>query len=100
IVLARETEASPFQLWYVSYPDGATRRITNDTNGYRDISLSPDSRRLVTNQEFLNFNLWLAPLDDLAKAEQITFGSRAADGYYGIAFTPDGKIIYTSPRDG
>ena len=29
IVSARETEASPYQLWHVAYPDGATRRITH-----------------------------------------------------------------------
>lgn len=100
IVVARETETSPFQIWHVSYPTGATRRITNDSNDYVDIALSPDSRQLATNQKFYNTNLWIAPFDDLSQAGQITFGSRAADGFDGIAFTPGGKIIYTSPRDG
>jgi TolB protein len=100
IVGARETQAAPFQLWHISYPDGAARRITNDTNHYRDIALSPDSRLLLTNQNFPNMNIWLAPLDAPERARQITFGNAAEDGEFGIAFTPNGKIIYTSPRGG
>ena len=100
LVVARETEASPWQIWQVSYSDGATRRITGDTNDYVDIALSPDSRLLVANQYFQNLNIWTAPFDEMPKAKQITFGNRASDGIYGIGYTPDGKIIYTSLRTG
>lgn len=100
IVVARETEAAPFQIWQISYPEGAARRITNDTNDYGDIALSPDSRLLIVNQYFQNLNIWLMPFDKTRTAEQITFGNRATDGIYGIAFAPGGKIIYTSLRSG
>jgi Tol biopolymer transport system component/DNA-binding winged helix-turn-helix (wHTH) protein/Flp pilus assembly protein TadD len=100
IVVARETEASPFQLWRVSYPEGAVRRITNDLSDYTNLALSPDSRRLLTNRHLAHLNLWIAPWDAPERARQISFGSTAEDGMWGIAFTPDGKIIYTSPRGG
>lgn len=100
LVRARETEASPWQIWRVLYPTGEVTRVTNDTNDYDDLSLSADSRQLVVRQSFGNLNLWVMPLDDTSRAKQLTFGSAASDGYYGVAFTPDGKIIYTSPRGG
>ena len=100
IVRARETHASPWQIWHVSYPNGDTRRITNDLNNYDDVSLSADSRFLVVNKTVGNWNIWLTHFEDTGRTNQITFGGTAADGANGIAFTPDGKIIYTSPRDG
>ena len=35
--------ATRYQLWYVSYPDGDARRITNDLNDYGGVSLAEDS---------------------------------------------------------
>ena len=100
VVIARETATAPLQIWKVAYPSGGAARVTNDTNSYNGIALSPDSRRLVATQIFQNTNIWTAPTTAPAQAKQLTFGSAAADGFYGIAFAADGKIIYTSPRDG
>jgi len=100
IVRARETHASPWQIWHVSYPNGETRRITNDLNDYDDVSLSADSRFLVVKKIVGNWNIWLTHFEATGRANQITFGGTAADGAYGIAFTSDGEIMYTSPRDG
>src|SRR5262249_7165293 len=49
IVRARETQTSPWQIWHVSYPDGETRRITNDLNDYDYLSVSANSRLLAVN---------------------------------------------------
>lgn len=100
LVVARETETAPFQIWRVGYPDGAATRITNDSNSYDDVVLSSDERFLVALQRFENLNLWTVPLNNSSRAKQITFGNAASDGNFGLAFTPDGRIIYTSPRDG
>src|SRR5262249_40518256 len=51
-------------------------------------------------QGFYNTNIWTVPADGPAQAKQLTFGSAATDGVWGVVFAPDGKIIYTSPRDG
>jgi Tol biopolymer transport system component len=100
MVVARETAASPFQIWRVAYPTGITTRVTRDTIDYIDITVSADSRQLGAVQRLGNFNLWLSPFDDISNAKQITTGGAARDGFWGMAFTPDGKIIYTSPRGG
>ena len=100
IIAARETEVSPFQIWFVPVADGAARRITNGVNEYEDIAVSPDNRLMVIHQKYSNLNLFLSPADDLANEKQITFGANNSDGYWGVAFTPAGKLIYTSPRGG
>ena len=37
-----------YQVWYVSYPGGQTRSITNDLSTYSGLSLNGDARALVT----------------------------------------------------
>jgi Tol biopolymer transport system component/DNA-binding winged helix-turn-helix (wHTH) protein len=100
LVVGRETETSPFQIWRVTNPGGELTRVTNDTNSYDDIALSSDGRQIAAQQQFDNMNLWIASLAAADQPKQITFGNAAEDGRNGIVFKPDGKIIYTSPRDG
>lgn len=100
IVAARESETAPFQIWRVAYPNGDATRVTNDTNDYQDLAVAPDSRRLVVINSIGNLNLWVAPLDEIGKARQITFSNAANNGYWGMTFAPNDKIIYTSPRGG
>lgn len=102
LVTAREKEGEPFQIWRVPYPEGQTVRVTNDSNDYESLSLTRDSRTLIAQQSFSRQNIWLASLSDPAasSARQLTSSTVAADGYSGLTFTPDGKIIFTSPRSG
>jgi serine/threonine protein kinase/Tol biopolymer transport system component len=95
VIAAADEESYPSrQIWFVSYPEGSARRITNDTNSYNGISLTGDSTALVTVQTEKNLNVWIAPANDSAKAVQIT--SNNYDGYYGLTWTPDGRILYTT----
>jgi Tol biopolymer transport system component len=95
IVTAAEPEATNVkQIWYVSYPDGAARKITNDVNNYVGLSLTADSSALVTVQTEQVSNIWIAPNGDASRATQIT--SSRSDGVSGVALTPDGRIVYTS----
>ncbi len=85
------------QLWYVSYPGGEVRRVTNDLNAYgtSSLGLTADSRTLVTVQADKSAQLWLVPSgDDMSKAKQITSGKYDGDS---IAWTADGRILYTTP---
>jgi Tol biopolymer transport system component/DNA-binding winged helix-turn-helix (wHTH) protein len=95
IFSARAINEPTSQLWMLSYPDGDLRRLTNDLEGYFWISLSGDGRKLVTRQQRMVMHLWLAPDGDVKKAEQLTFGQRSFDGYNGLAWTPDGRIVFS-----
>jgi serine/threonine protein kinase len=81
-----------FQIWFMSYPDGQVRRITNDLNNYMFASLTKDSETLVTVQSEWLSNIWSVSADDFGSANQISSGKY--DGYFGAAWTPDGRIVY------
>ncbi|MBS1794514.1 MAG: PD40 domain-containing protein [Acidobacteria bacterium] len=87
-----------YQIVSISLPDGNFREITNDLSTYNSfVSVSDDSRSLLTVEHRQTNNLWIAPTEDLAQARQITFGSFGkCDGLWGLDFSPDGRLIYTN----
>jgi Tol biopolymer transport system component len=85
------------QLWYVSYPKGEVRRVTNDLNAYgtSSLGLTADSKTLVTVLSDKSAQLWVvAPGADASKAKQITSGKYDGDS---LAWTADGKLLFTAP---
>jgi Tol biopolymer transport system component/DNA-binding winged helix-turn-helix (wHTH) protein len=86
------------QIWYVNYPDGAIRKITNDLNDYRDLSVSADARTIITVQSERRANIWATPADDLNHPKQITFTNY--DALDGLSWAPDGKLVYTQQTAG
>ncbi|HKQ78593.1 MAG TPA: protein kinase [Blastocatellia bacterium] len=100
IFSAVEQKSSLAQIWYIPYPNGAAQRITNDLNDYRDLSLADDSTALVTAQAEAHINIWLAPNDgagvNVARARQITDGVGQNNGYGGLTWLPDGRVVYVS----
>jgi len=100
IVIAADKEASAIQLWLLSYPGADARRITTDLNNYGNLSLTSDSSAIVTTQNAQLMNLWVTPSGDAGSARQITSGSDRRDGMYGISWTADGQIIYSSSAGG
>jgi Tol biopolymer transport system component/DNA-binding winged helix-turn-helix (wHTH) protein len=97
LMTASEQPEGMDQIWHVSYPDGATSRVTSDSKRYRTISLTSDSRTLVAVQTELNSDIWVAPEADAARAHKITSGSGA---YLDVCYTPDGRVVYASQAGG
>jgi Tol biopolymer transport system component/DNA-binding winged helix-turn-helix (wHTH) protein len=87
-----------YQIWHVSLADGAARRVTSDLSSYANsLSLSADSKRILAIEHRQLNNVWVAPVGDLSAAKQITFSSFSRyDGLWGLDWTPDGRIVYTS----
>jgi serine/threonine protein kinase/Tol biopolymer transport system component len=81
-----------YQIWFVSYPAGEARRVTNDPNNYKGIGLSRDSGVLLTMQSDWLSNIWMAPDGDSNRVRQITTGKY--DGMAGVAWARGGKIVY------
>jgi eukaryotic-like serine/threonine-protein kinase len=98
LVNAQDAGAYQNQIWLVPYPKGEAQRITHDLNDYGGTSLTADSRALVTVQFDVTSNIWVSPINDLMHGKQITFGKLEADR--GLAWTPDGKLVYTSLAGG
>jgi serine/threonine protein kinase len=104
LLLSALDGSNNLQIWYVTYPTGETRKITNDVGGYDNISISSDCKTLVSGQNEKQARIWTAPVEssdsfrpDLSKAKQVT--DNRFDGTMGLFFAPDGKIVFTSRSD-
>ncbi len=97
VITAADQSSSPFQIWHVSYRDGAVHRITNDLNSYVGLSLSEDSSKLVTVESERLSSIWIAPKGEAASALQVTSG---VSKHYGVSWTTDGRIVYSSIASG
>ena len=98
VLTAQDQRNSPAQIWFISYPEGAGYKVTNDLNGYGNLSLTRDSSTLVTARGNGVANVWLWTGGGREEARQITSGN--TDGAMGLAWTPDGRIVYSSIASG
>lgn len=95
LVSARDENEPGSQIWLLNVNTGEIRRLTNDLESYFWLSLSADGKRLIARQQRIVSYIWILPDGDLEKMRQLTTGVRNFDGYGGLAWTPDEKIIYT-----
>ncbi len=97
-----DKDSGLFQLWLISYPTGEARRATNDLNNYKGISLTSDSRSLVTVLTDQLASMWTVPNGDTSRAKELksNTGSGKDDGANGISWTPDGDLVFVSRASG
>lgn len=98
ITTANDKPTDPYQIWLVPYPAGEARPLTNDLSDYRNVSLTSDSTALVAGLTDTSSNLWVAPFAQPNGGQQLTSSKR--NGSSGVAWTPDGRIIYDSSESG
>ncbi|HEX8888318.1 MAG TPA: winged helix-turn-helix domain-containing protein [Pyrinomonadaceae bacterium] len=94
MMVAADEESSLSQIWYVAYPTGETRKVTNDLNDYSNLSVMADGRAMTVVQSDRQANIWIVPEMDTTRARQITNSNY--DGVQGFSWTPDGRIIYST----
>ena len=95
IISAREQTLGPSQLWQISYPQGNSSRITNDTMDYRGVSVSRDGNTIVSVQSRQNSQIWVARSNDLPNARAITSKVGRSFGL-GLSWTREGRIVFSS----
>ncbi len=85
-------------LYHIDLQSGTAARVTNDLSTYGTIlDYSLAAKRLLTLERRQMNNVWIAPADDLSSAQAITNSSFGRyDGLWGLGWTPDGKLIYTT----
>ena len=113
LVAAKEKAASPQQIWQVVLATGEAHRITNDLTDYDMLSITADGNVLLAQQSEQVSNLWVMTGDanvshhghttvafKAPDAVQITSATGRREGFYGIAWTPDLRIVYSSNAGG
>ena len=97
LIMAAQPESSSIgtQIWFVPYDGSPARRITNDLNGYGEVSLgvTADSNTIATIQQINVSGIWVTdPNKDERDAQQI-LRTNLPDT---VAWTPDGRVVYAS----
>jgi len=97
IASAQEETMPVAQLWHVAYPNGEVKRITNDLNNYRGVSLSADASLLASMQIRRPTDIWVLPQSNLDQGRPIT-----SNGLYekGVCWLPDGRVACVSIAGG
>jgi eukaryotic-like serine/threonine-protein kinase len=85
------------QLWIQPYPDGPPRRITNDLNDYRMISLTADGKTAVTIQTDRDFRLSLGDPADPAGGTLLSPDSRRRA--WEVSASAAGPLVFTLADD-
>ncbi|HVF91583.1 MAG TPA: winged helix-turn-helix domain-containing protein [Blastocatellia bacterium] len=97
IMTAADRSQDPLQIWHISYPGGKAQQITSDVNGYGRVSLTSDSKSLVSVQMDTVSNVWTLPKGDSSRGQKITSGRY--EGRF-LSWTPDGRVAYVSAVSG
>jgi serine/threonine protein kinase/Tol biopolymer transport system component len=100
IVSGTDAGTTQAQIWQITFPQGQVQRLTNGLNDYRDLSIAADARTLIAVQTEAQVNIWLTPLGPPTQAKQITSGIGQYNGVRGLAWTPDGRLVYVSRQSG
>ena len=100
LLVAKELQSSPPQIWYVSYPSGVAKKISNDLSAYsgKGLSVTADSSSFVAVQNNYLSSIWVMAPYGSDSAKRLTVSK--SDGYHGLAWTPYGKIVFASSASG
>ena len=99
VIVAAENAGDPYQFSFLSFPSGELRRITSDLNDYGSFGVTKDSTTIVANLAEQSSKIWMvASGDEEGNAKRISNGKR--DGITGVAWTPDGRIIFSAQAGG
>src|SRR6185369_8400117 len=94
--VAREAGGT-WQVWHMSYPDGAVRRVTNDLQnyGHSSLTMTDDARTLIALQAEATANIWSAPANEPSKVQAVTPVRKDVEDQQ-CEWMPDGRIVFIS----
>ena len=98
VLTARPPEESSFpHLWYVSYPEGIGRKITEDLSSQDEASVSADAHQIVTIQANTFTSIWRTDSGPSRDPELVMSGQ---SGSSSPIWAPDGRIIFEEELEG
>ena len=82
-------------IWFIPFPAGEPRQLTQDANGYRNLSVTADGKTLVSVARVPAIpELWRVPLDAADEPEILLIGGLFEGGAF--SYLPDGRIAVAS----
>ena len=87
------------QVFRVAYPDGDSTRLTNDLDGYTNLSVAADGKSVAAIRRATVDNLWVARVDAKQEPQPITFASGSAGSIGNLVPLPGGATAFTAAKD-
>jgi DNA-binding winged helix-turn-helix (wHTH) protein/Tol biopolymer transport system component len=100
IVAAREMASSPLRLWHIPLAAPVMRPLTTDTSDYLLSGLTDDGQRLAAVRVDVARTVWVGPIGDLSRAQQVDAGTGDLSELESVAWMPDGRVLYTAAESG
>ena len=98
LVVAGAAATGPNQLWYVSYPGGQRRRLTNDISNYAFVTASSDGKTIAARRTQRTVEVWEVPVAGTpSDMKQRTQGK---ENIVGIAPASGGTVTFSAPHEG
>ncbi len=88
LLAAKENLDGRLRIWNVSTATGDARALTKDATDYISLSLDKAADKMIATHLSNTFHLYLARIDDVSNPKSL------AVARIGVAFAPDGKIVY------
>ena len=85
------------QISFVSYPDGQFRALTNDTRGYRAISVSADGASMVALQRQQSDSVYIQPATGNGSAAEVQ-GLPNQSNIQGVGWDKSGNLLVTTSK--
>ncbi len=98
IIEGLDLKTNQAQLYFVSYPSGDSRKITNDLNDYGGSSVTDDMKRICAVQGEREMYLYYVPGGESNRAKKVT--KLRDDGLLGLSIGPDNTLYYSSRQGG
>jgi Tol biopolymer transport system component/DNA-binding winged helix-turn-helix (wHTH) protein len=93
LLAAKETNDGRLRIWHVLTATGEARALTKDATDYISLSLDKAADRMIATHVSNTFHLYLARMDDASNPNSLAVART------GVAFAPDGKIVYAGNDD-
>jgi len=100
LLVAASLAGGNSQVYEVSLAGGEARQITHDLSRYQEIRASADAKTLLALQFQVLTTLQVATPGKESETRPLSAGNQNYDGIFGLAWTPDGKMVYTSYSNG
>ena len=88
LLAAKENHDGRLRIWHVSTATGEARALTKDATDYIGLSLDKAADKMIATHVSNTFHLYLARMDDASNPKSLAVART------GVAFAPDGKIVY------
>jgi Tol biopolymer transport system component/DNA-binding winged helix-turn-helix (wHTH) protein len=88
LLAAKETNDGRLRIWHVLTATGEARALTKDATDYISLSLDKAADKMIATHVGNTFHLYLARMDDASNPKSLAVART------GVAFLPDGKIVY------